>query len=82
MTTRKEMTRINRIVEQIEKNSPISRVKLIMACGISVSYFDKLKPFILELYPHKVRFDAETKLWYKMESGEIMSTLENAEQTA
>ena len=73
MATRKEMTKINRIVEIIKNNSPISRVHLVMQSGISISYFEKLKPFVEEIYSTKVRWDKETKLWYFIESKTIES---------
>ena len=57
MTTRKEMSRINRLVELIQKNKKISRVNLIMASGMSISYFDKLKPFLLNIYGEQIRYE-------------------------
>lgn len=68
MTTQKEMSRINRIVEIIEKEGRISKIQLVMKSGISISYYEKLKPFIEEIYPHKVRYDRITKMWYKITS--------------
>lgn len=63
MTTRKEMSKINKMVEIIQKEGTINKVQLIMKSGISISYYDKLKPFVEELYSHKVRYDKETKIW-------------------
>ena len=57
LTTRKEMSRINRLVELIQKNKKISRVNLIMASGMSISYFDKLKPFLLNIYEEQIRYE-------------------------
>ena len=57
LTTRKEMSRINRLVELIQKNKKISRVDLIMASGMSISYFDKLKPFLLTIYQEQIRYE-------------------------
>ena len=57
MTTRKEMSRINRLVELIQKNKKMSRVDLIMASGLSISYFDKLKPFMLNIYQEQIRYE-------------------------
>ena len=57
LTTRKEMSRINRLVELIQKNKKISRVDLIMASGMSISYFDKLKPFLLNIYEQQIRYE-------------------------
>ena len=51
------MSRINRLVELIQKNKKISRVDLIMASGMSISYFDKLKPFLLTIYQEQIRYE-------------------------
>lgn len=71
MTTRKEMTKINRVITIIENHAPISKVQLVIKSGLSISYFEKLKPFVEELYPHKVRWDKEDKLWYAIKSKEV-----------
>lgn len=63
MTTRKEMSKINKMVEVIQKEGTISKVRLVMMSGISISYYDKLKPFMEEIYSHKVRYCKETKTW-------------------
>jgi len=57
VTTRKEMSRINRLVEIIQREKKISRVNLILASGISISYFDKLKPFMLSIYAEQITYD-------------------------
>jgi len=57
LTTRKEMSRINRLVEIIQREKKISRVNLILASGISISYFDKLKPFMLSIYGEQITYD-------------------------
>ena len=71
MTTQKEMSRINRIVEIIEKEGVISKVQLVMKSQISISYYEKLKPFIVEIYPYKVRYDQITKKWHKITADDI-----------
>lgn len=63
MTTRKEMSKINKLVEIILKEGKISKVRLIMQSGISISYYEKLRPFIEEIYSHKVRYDKEMRMW-------------------
>lgn len=68
MTTRREMTKINRMVEIIEKEGSISKVNLVMRSGISISYYEKLKPFMEEIYPHKIRYDKETKTYHAIKS--------------
>jgi len=71
MTTQKEMSRINRIVEIIEKEGVISKVQLVMKSQISISYYEKLKPFIEEIYPHRVRYDRITKNWEAVKREDI-----------
>jgi len=63
MTTQSEMTKINRLMEIIEKEKVISKVRLVMQSRISISYYEKLKPFLEELYRHKVRYDKSDKMW-------------------
>lgn len=63
MTTQKEMSRINRLVEIIEKKGTISKIQLVMDSGISISYYEKLKPFMEKICYHKVRYDNVTKNW-------------------
>lgn len=63
MTTQGEMTKINRLMEIIEKEKVISKVRLVMQSRISISYYEKLKPFLEEIYQHKVRYDKSDKMW-------------------
>jgi len=71
MTTYKEMRKINKLVEIIQKEKVISKVRLVMQSGISISYYEKLKPFMEELYPHKIRYDRDTKTWCAKEAKDI-----------
>jgi len=71
MTTQREMSKINRLVEIIEKEGAISKIQLIMRSGISISYYEKLKPFVEELYPHRVRYEKTTKAWYAIRQEEV-----------
>lgn len=71
MTTRKEMTRINRLVELIEKNGEMTKVDLVMASSISISYFDKLRPFLLQLYAHRIIYDKEKSRFVAIRSQDV-----------
>ena len=71
MTTRKEMSKINRLLEIIQKNKKISKVQLVLASGMSISYFDKLKPFLLEIYHHKIEYDPIDRLFKYTEVEEL-----------
>ena len=75
MTTQKEMSRINKLTEIILKEKKISKVRLIMLSGISISYYEKLKPFLEEIYPHKARYDKTTKTWEAIEQTDAEETM-------
>lgn len=77
MTTQKEMSKINKMVEIIQKEGVISKVQLIMRSGISISYYEKLKPFMEEIYPHKVQYDKSSKNWRAIRTIEIEKIEEN-----
>ena len=64
MTSKREMMIINRLLGIIEKEKMISKVQLVMKSGISISYYEKLKPFLEEIYPHRVRYDKSSKMWH------------------
>lgn len=68
MTTQKEMSKMNRMIEIIKKEKKISKVQLVMRAGISVSYYDKLKPFLEEIFTHVVKYNKETKMWEVVET--------------
>lgn len=63
MTTSSELKKINKMVSIIEREGTISKVRLVMLSGISISYYEKLKPFMEEIYSHKVQYDKSTKVW-------------------
>ena len=71
MTTQKEMSRINKLVEIIEKEGSINKVQIVMKSGISLSYYEKLKPFLEELFPHRIRYDKETKTWHTIKQEQV-----------
>jgi len=68
MTSRKEMSRMNRMVDCIRKEKRITKVQLVMKSGISISYYEKLKPFMEELFQHTIRYDKDTKSWIAIDS--------------
>jgi len=51
----------------ILREGRISKVQLIMKSGISISYYEKLKPFMEEIYSHLIRYDKDSKFWYAIE---------------
>ena len=68
MTSQKEMSKINKMVQIILKEKAISKVQLVMRSGISISYFEKLKPFMEELFQERIQYDKEMKLWKSLEN--------------
>ena len=74
MTTQRELSRINKLVDIIIKEGCIGKVHLVMISGISIPYFEKLKPYMLEIYDHKIRYDRDTKTFQAIPSQEITNT--------
>lgn len=72
MTTRGEISKMNRMVEIIRKNKSISKIQLVIASGISNSYYEKLKPYMEELFKDIV-YDKQTKTWHQIEHEDIQS---------
>ena len=71
MTTRKEMSKMNRMVETIRKEGKISKVRLVMQSGISISYYEKLKPFVEELFADSIRYNKDERMWEAIDSVDI-----------
>jgi len=67
MTSPREMSQIRKMAQIILKAGKISKVRLVMNSGISISYYDKLKPFMEELFEDKIYYDKESKLWKTIE---------------
>lgn len=72
MTSRGEMKRMNRLVDIIRKNGSINKIQLVIVSGISNSYYEKLKPYMLEMF-HDLSYDRTTQIWsvIKMEDLDI-----------
>jgi len=60
--TPSEMSKMNKMVGFIRKNGQIDKYDLVIASGISNSYYEKLKPFMERLYKDIV-YDKTTKIW-------------------
>lgn len=73
MTTRKEMSRLNELLRIIQKEGRISKVQLVIQARIGISYFDKLRPFLLELYGDYVRYDKDTKEFVSLQDAKVAS---------
>jgi len=71
MTSQREMSKINRMVDIIIKEGVISKVQLVMRSGISISYYEKLRPFMEELYPHKIQYDKSMKVWRAIKQEDV-----------
>ena len=76
MTTRKEMSRLNELLRIIQQEGQISKVQLIMRSGIGISYFDKLRPFLMELYGDYITYDKDKKLFISLQKAQVSGGLD------
>jgi len=70
LTSQKEMQKINSLRNIILREKVISKVRLVMMAKISISYYDKLKPFLEEIYHYEIQYDKGSKNWLAIESNE------------
>ena len=63
MASRKEMSHINDLCRIIQKEGQIDKVDLVMRSRISISLFEKLRPFLLKLHQDKIMYDKDSKLF-------------------
>jgi hypothetical protein len=63
MASRREMSHINELCNIIQKAGSINKVHLVMKSRISISLFEKLRPFLLEIHQDKVIYDRDSKLF-------------------
>lgn len=71
MTTSKEMSRLNEMLRIIQQEGRINKVQLVMKTRISVSYFDKLRPFLMEIYGNFIRYDKDTKEFVSLTKAQV-----------
>ena len=71
MTTRREMSRLNEMLSIIQSEGQISKVQLVIKARIGISYFDKLRPFLLEIYADFIRFDKDTKMFVSLQKPQV-----------
>ena len=71
MASKTDMKNMHRLLETIKKNGAIDKYQLIMQSGLSISLYDKLKPFLLEVFKHQVDYDSKSKLWTWLVTEEI-----------
>ncbi len=67
LTTRKEMSKMSRMVDLIRANKKISKVQLVIQTHISISYYEKLKPFMEELFSQSIRYNSVDRMWESIE---------------
>jgi len=70
-TESKERTVINRAIQLIKAQSPISRHKLNFQLNITTKYYERLHPFIADVFENVVEYDKLTKLWRYIESDDV-----------
>jgi len=71
MTTRKEMSRLNEMLRIIQEEKRISKVQLVLKARIGISYFDKLRPFLMELYGDFIRYDKDEKMFISLVNAKV-----------
>ena len=49
------------MLKTIEAEGTIRNIDLAMRTPISISYFEKLKPYLIDLYAHKITYDKSSK---------------------
>jgi len=77
MTTRKEMSRLNEMLRIIQEEKRISKVQLVLKARIGISYFDKLRPFLMELYGDFIRYDKDEKMFISLVNAKVSEKEEN-----
>jgi len=70
MVTRGEMSYLRDIVAIIREAKQISTIQLVIRSRKSLSYFEKMRRFIPELY-HDIQYNRETKFWEAIETQEM-----------
>ena len=63
MASQFDMSKMTNLVNIIQEHKRIGRVDLVMKASISISSYDKIKPYLQELFKHKVRYEKASKEW-------------------
>jgi len=71
MTSQRELSKMNIMVRIIVSEKIISQVQLVMRSGISISYYEKLKPFMEEIFSHIIIYDKPEKVWRTIKQEEL-----------
>lgn len=58
-----DMKNANRLLNIIKKAEAINKYNLILQSEMSISVYDKLKPFLLHIWPNSVSYNTKTKIW-------------------
>jgi len=70
MVSRKEMSRLGHLAKLVRENKTISRRQLILGSGISISYCEKLLPYIPELFTDII-FEKSTNTYQAIQAEEV-----------
>jgi len=65
--SRLQHLRAKRIIDLIQKEKKIHKFELIRVIGISISTYEKLKPWLEYTYSHVLRYEKETQQWIFVE---------------
>lgn len=72
MPTPAEMFKMSRLVGIIRNKGSIDRIDLVIESGISNSYYEKLKPYILRLFKD-IEYDRATRTWRTIKRDESIT---------
>jgi len=81
MTSRGEMKRMNRLVDIIRKNGSINKIQLVIVSGVSNSYYEKLKPFMLAMF-QDISYDKTTQIWSVIKTEDLDIKKRDGSKTA
>jgi len=70
MVSSKEMSRMTYMVQLVRKNKIMSRRQLILASKVSISYTEKLLPYLPELFTDIV-YDKPTLTYQALQTEEV-----------
>lgn len=69
MVSKKEMRMLQTMHSLIKEEAPISKIEVILRTSVSITYYDKLKPFLVHLYKD-IAYDTKTHNWILLQEGE------------
>ena len=72
MASQVDMMNMNKIVDVIRDKKRASHIDVVMMSGLSISVYEKLRPYVTQLFIHKVRYNKPEKMWEWIEDTKII----------